>query len=346
MKPSILVQLDTDPHPSVFDAVVAVDSGIAHLFRHGGVAPEMVRDLVHGLLFTRGPNDLKNSAIFIGGSDVRAGEAILKAVTDTFFDPFRVSVLFDPNGCNTTAAAAVLAAIEGAEATRGSMEDAVVAVLAATGPVGQRVASLLLNLDPSIQVRVGSRRLDRAQALASQLRESTGRDVIPFSSATLDHLAQGVEGADIAIAAGAAGVTLLPEDILKDSTLEVAIDLNAVPPVGIEGIQPADRKAHRDGVIVWGALGVGSMKMKIHRKALEELFTVERQGDRRRRMPGDWAVARLIVAGSFRRLDRPRDAKLRHDRGPPQIMGRDGHGGKDARMRLPAFECRPKRAHP
>ena len=40
MKPTILIQLDSDPQPSVFDAVVAVDSGVAHLFRHGGVTPE------------------------------------------------------------------------------------------------------------------------------------------------------------------------------------------------------------------------------------------------------------------------------------------------------------------
>ena len=57
-KPKILIQLDTDPQPSVFDAVVAVDAGVDHLFRHGGVTPENVRDLVYGALFTRGPADL------------------------------------------------------------------------------------------------------------------------------------------------------------------------------------------------------------------------------------------------------------------------------------------------
>ena len=54
------LQLDTDPQPSVFDAVVAVDAGVDHLFRHGGVTPENVRDLVYGALFTRGPADLQH----------------------------------------------------------------------------------------------------------------------------------------------------------------------------------------------------------------------------------------------------------------------------------------------
>src|ERR1700735_953140 len=93
-KPSILIQLDTDPQPSVFDGVVAVDSGVDFLFRHGGIRPEAVRDLVYGALFTRGGGDLRRTAIFIGGSDVAASEAVLEAVKAAFFASFRVSVLF------------------------------------------------------------------------------------------------------------------------------------------------------------------------------------------------------------------------------------------------------------
>src|SRR4051812_49539513 len=96
-RPTILIQLDADPQPSVFDGVVAVDAGVAHLFRHGGVTPDKVRDLVHGALFTRGGPDLKRTAIFVGGSDVAPGQAILKAGTDSFFGPFPVSVLLHPN---------------------------------------------------------------------------------------------------------------------------------------------------------------------------------------------------------------------------------------------------------
>src|SRR5215211_3072890 len=112
-KPTILIQLDTDPQPSVFDGVVAIDAGVDHLFRHGGVTPGAVRDLVHGALFTRGLADLHRTAIFVGGSDVGKGEAVLQAVTASCFGPFRVSVLLDANGANTTAAAAVLAARQG-----------------------------------------------------------------------------------------------------------------------------------------------------------------------------------------------------------------------------------------
>ena len=104
-KPTILVQLDTDAQPSVFDGVVAVDAGVDHLFRHAGATADNVRDLIYGALFTRGPADLHRTAIFVGGSNVAAGEAVLEKIKKTFFGPFRVSVLFDANGANTTAAA-------------------------------------------------------------------------------------------------------------------------------------------------------------------------------------------------------------------------------------------------
>ena len=53
----------------------------------------------------------------------------------------------------------------------------------------------------------------------------------------------------------------------------MAIDLNAVPPLGIEGIDVMDKAKERAGVCCYGAIGVGGTKMKIHRAAIEKLFT-------------------------------------------------------------------------
>ena len=103
----LLLQLDTSPHPSVFDRVVAFDGGADEVMSYGGVTADAVRDLVHGCIFTRGPKDLHNTAIFIGGTDMAAGERLLKAVRQAFFGPFTVSVMLDSNGSNTTAVAAV-----------------------------------------------------------------------------------------------------------------------------------------------------------------------------------------------------------------------------------------------
>ncbi len=264
-KPAILLQLDTDAQPSVFDAAVAVDSGVAHLLRHGGVRPDAVRDLVHGLLFTRGAAELKRSAIFVGGSDVGLGEAVFEAIRATFFAHFRVSALLDPNGANTTAAAAVLAAIEGGG---GSLEGANVAVLGA-GPVGRRIARLLIG--QGAEVAIGTPTIEEARAASESIRGTLGRMPSAFSTEGADDSIR--REASIVIAAGPSGVTVLPEAARSSwPDLKVAIDLNAVPPTGIEGVEATDRGADREGVRCWGSLGVGGSKMKIHRAAIHALF--------------------------------------------------------------------------
>ena len=267
-KAKILVQLDADPQPSVFDGVVAVDAGVDHLFRHGQVTPDQVTGLVHGALFTRGPADLRSSAIFVGGSDLARAEALLEAVRASFFGPFRVSVLLDPNGANTTAAAAVLAAIK----ATGGVEGRRIAVMGATGPVGGRVARLLVGLGAI--VAVGSRDRARSEALATRLASSReGAKISAFSTGSPEMVGEGLAGASVAISAGAAGAMILPRAVRQGLTdLEAVIDLNAVPPLGIEGIEPNDRGVDRDGNKAWGALGIGQTKMKIHKAAIRALF--------------------------------------------------------------------------
>src|SRR5215475_1498279 len=111
-KRTILIQLDSDPQASVFDRVVAIDAGADEVFSYAGVKVEQVRDMVHGAIFTRGAKDLKQTAFFIGGSDVAVGEKLLQEARKQMLPQFglRVSILLDANGANTTAAAAVRAA--------------------------------------------------------------------------------------------------------------------------------------------------------------------------------------------------------------------------------------------
>mgnify|MGYP001617115781 CR=1 FL=1 len=267
-KSKILIQLDSDPHASVFDAVVAVDAGVEHLLQYHSVELEQVRDLVHGAMFTRSPQDLAATALFIGGSNVASGEALLKQVTKCFFGPMRVSVLLDANGANTTAAAAVLAAAKHVE-----LKGATATILAGTGPVGQRATRLLAQQGAT--VRLASRTLSKAeeacQAIRARLPEAKLQAV---ATASADDTLAAVAGAQIVIASGAAGIQLLSAAVLQQArSLQVAIDLNAVPPLGIEGIEVMDKAKDRGGILCYGAIGVGGTKMKIHRAAIEKLFT-------------------------------------------------------------------------
>jgi hypothetical protein len=268
-KRKILIQLDTDFHPSVFDRVVAIDAGADEVFSYGGVKPEQVRDLVHGAIFTRGPKDLKNTALFIGGSDVAAGERLLAEARRHLLPQFglRVSLMLDANGANTTAAAAVRAAARHLDLT-----GVPALVLGGTGPVGQRVALLLAG--QGADVRVGSRQQARAEAVCAAIRSRNPQARLqPFITVTFEQLAGALAGRTLVIAAGAAGAVLLPRSTRTACpTLRVAIDLNAVPPAGIEGVEALDKGTEREGVVCYGAVGVGDTKMKVHKAAVALLF--------------------------------------------------------------------------
>lgn len=263
----ILIQFDTDPHPSTFDQVVAADAGADELFSYGGISPDNVTGLVHGAIFTRGPADLKNTAIFVGGSRVADGEALFRKVQSDFFGPMRVSVMMDSNGCNTTAAAAVVAAKKHLELNGSSA-----VVLGGTGPVGQRVAQLLAG--EGAEVTLVSRSEERAAAACSAIRESVSEAALTAAGASSEEeLLPLCQEKHLIVAAGAAGICFLSEGRLADfSGLKAAVDLNAVPPVGIADIGAGDKAVEKNGIVCYGALGVGGTKMKVHKRAIAELF--------------------------------------------------------------------------
>ena len=270
-KKTILIQLDPDAHASVFDRVVAIDSNVNELFSYANVQPDQVRDLVHGAIFTRGPKDLKNTALFIGGGNVEKSEALLSKALGAMVPEYglRVSVLFDANGCNTTAAAAVRIAAKNLD-----LKDKKVLILAGTGPVGQRAALLLAKL--GAKVFLSSRTIEKAQSAIVSLGKKIGECPAPVAIQVANEieLKNALEGVELVISTGAAGVCLLPEKIRQAfSSLKMVVDLNAVPPMGIEGTSVMDKGAVREGVICYGAIGVGDLKMKIHRAAIAALFT-------------------------------------------------------------------------
>jgi methylenetetrahydrofolate/methylenetetrahydromethanopterin dehydrogenase (NADP+) len=251
----------------VFDGVVARDGGADDVMAYSGVTEDAVRDLVHGAIFTRGPKDLHNTAIFIGGTDMSVGERMLAKVKKAFFGPMRVSVMLDSNGSNTTAVAAV-ARIQ--QALGGDVAGRRMVVLAGSGPVGLRAAGLLAK-DGAL-VTVTTRRAADG-SLSKRIEERFGAGVREFTVADAAGAASALEGAEVFLSAGPAGVCLVPKEAwMGRAGLKVAVDVNAVPPLGVEGIEVTDNKTDRDGVTTFGALGVGNLKMKIHKACIATLF--------------------------------------------------------------------------
>ena len=208
----VLLQLDTDEHPSPFDAIVAHDADVDVLLSHGGVQPDGVRALVQDAFFTRGMDDLKTMAVWVGGKRVRLGEEILAQVQKAFFGPFRVSVMLDCNGCNTTAATTI-ARIAKARSLSGSR-----ALVLGLGAVGLRSAVLLQG--EGCEVTAASLPADLfdddrpyhrphglgvAEELGLNARE-------PSDRAELEGL---LDDAQIVLCAGPSGVEVLREDVWR-----------------------------------------------------------------------------------------------------------------------------------
>lgn len=266
----LLFQFDTDLHPSSFDVVVAYDGGADHVIPYGNLTPDAVGALVEGTIFTRAPKDKKNTAIFIGGSRLDAGQQLLEAVKARFFADFRVSVMLDCNGANTTAAAAVAKL-----GKSGTLAGKKAVILAGTGPVGQRAAVMLAQ--EGADVTITSRRLGQAQAACQAMQERYGVALNAVEAPDHAARARAIETAQIVFATGATGVSLLdPEHWLDLPHLELIADANATPPPGIGGVDVMDRGADRNGKIAWGAIGFGTLKLALHRACIARLFESNR----------------------------------------------------------------------
>lgn len=287
---NILIQLDCDPQCSSFDAVVAIDGGADIILPYRDVRPEQVAALVHGAMFTRSTRKLKHTAIFVGGSDAEAAEANFQAVRETFFGPVQVSVAMDANGCNTTSVAALAKAVAGLsrlgiplnpdgrlDADPGHSDagfaDRQAIVLGATGAVGQRVVHLLAAA--GFSVLVNSRSHANAQRVIDRVQQQQAS--AQLSPAVFDSpapLIDALRGSRLIINAGAAGVPYLKEGQHEavHQTPGVLVDLNAVPPAGLFGVNATDDGTEVGQRFAYGALAVGNLKMKLHREMIRQCF--------------------------------------------------------------------------
>jgi methylenetetrahydrofolate/methylenetetrahydromethanopterin dehydrogenase (NADP+) len=266
----VLLQLDTDEHPSPFDAIVAEDADVDVLLSHGNVKPEEVRSLVQDAFFPRGIDDLKNTAVWVGGKDVPTGEQLFAEAHKAYFGPFRVSVMLDSNGCNTTAGTTIAQIVKSRD-VRGDR-----AVVLGLGAVGLRSATLLQQEGAEVTVESlpadlfgddrpyhRPRGLSVAEQLGLNIREPADRSEL---EATID-------GAQIVLAAGPAGVEVLRRDAWAAAdSVELLADYNAAEPLGIEGTKATDDMADYDGKLVLGALAIGGPKLKVHKTCIRRMF--------------------------------------------------------------------------
>ena len=266
MTKKLLYQFDTDTTASVFDSVVAYDGGADHVTAIGNVNAKNVLAMVDGCIYTRAPKEKQFTAIFVGGSSLTEGQEVFDAIKKRFFSNFRVSVMFDSNGSNTTAAAAVANIVDTCDV---SGKKAV--ILGGTGPVGQRAAALL-SLEKA-DVFITSRSIEKAEQISTEINERFDTNVKALPGGTNDERVASISGASIVMATGASGVVLLnKKDWIDSQSIEVVCDANAMPPLGIEGVELNDKAKEIGGKKAFGAIGFGGLKISVHRECVSRLF--------------------------------------------------------------------------
>jgi methylenetetrahydrofolate/methylenetetrahydromethanopterin dehydrogenase (NADP+) len=265
----ILVHLDTDVTPSLFDRIVAFDAGADQVLSYGAVRLEQVPAFVRGVIFSRDDTELVRTAVYVGGSDLAVGEVIFKEFRKHLMPQhgLHVSLMLNSDSANTTAAAAVATAAKHLD-----LANTAALILGGTGPTGQRIARLLARA--GADVRLGSRNPERADFVATAIRNQvSGAKIKSVSTASTEDAPAALAGAGIVIAAGAVGSVVLPKKLRAGATnLKVAIDLNPVPPAGIEGVELNDAGTEREGVVYYGAKAIGTLRLKLQRAAIEHLF--------------------------------------------------------------------------
>jgi len=263
----VIIFLDTDKHASPFDILIAIDLfPEAQILHYSDVTIRDAKRIIQDAMFPRGPGGAKHTKIFIGGQDVEKALGILEVAKKSLFPPFELSVIIDPRGAYTTASAAVAKTLKlFKEKGFGDFKGKNATILAGTGPVGQ-VAARLYAMEGG-NVVLTSRKLQKATAVASKINTELGTaKVCGAQAAAPDEIGEAIKDADVILAAGAAGIQLLPLNILMDygKKCKVLGDINAVPPLGIEGLKSTDKdKEFLPGKFGIGALAIGPLKIQI-----------------------------------------------------------------------------------
>ena len=266
-KKTVIIFLDTDKHTSPFDILTAIDifPG-AKIIAYSNVLPEDARRIIQDAMFPRGPDGVKYTKLFIGGQDIDKAAQILDIAAKSMFPPFELAIIVDPRGAYTTASAAVAKTLYiSMETGLGDFRGKTVTVLAGTGPVGQ-VASRLYAMEGA-NVVITSRDLARSSAVALRINsELKGNLALGVKAADSAEVGEAIRDSDIVLAAGTAGVNLLPLNTLKEygKRCKIMGDINAIPPLGVEGLKPTDDGAEFiRGVYGAGALAIGAFKQRI-----------------------------------------------------------------------------------
>lgn len=277
--PQLLFYLDTDPKASPFDICMAYDAGYNAVIPYENVTAEDSKTIALDALLSRGPKGAKNTVFMIGGKNAEKAEEVFAAVKGAMFPPFKGNIIVDPAGSYTTAAAMVAKAENALAVNKlGELKDKTCAIMG-TGAVGQIAAVLLAKMGCNVMIAsLNPNRTDgkeHAEGIAKLLARDHGVQVQGIFAPTAASKVEIIEKADVVMCAGVRGVRIIDKQMLNGVKLmKVLLDINAVPPLGVEGIDMKDdMKEMMPGIFTIGAIAVGELKHKLEKEILREART-------------------------------------------------------------------------
>jgi len=275
-RPYILHMFTPGRQMSPFDINMAADAGYQVIVPYCDIAPGAVAGLTQDAIFSRGPTGLTRTGIFIGGRDAIVAADMLASAQKAMVPPFAVSLMADPSGSYTTAAAMVASVEQALKVRHGAgLAGQRVVILGGMGPVG-RIAGVIA-AQAGADVFLSSRNgIDVAEEAAQETGKRFGVTLHGLSGGDRPAVRASIAEADVLLGCAAAGVQVVSADELKVATrLKVAADVNAVPPDGIAGVGVMDNAkplpGSATGAVGIGALAIGNVKYQTQQRLLVQM---------------------------------------------------------------------------
>lgn len=279
--PYLLHMFNSTKNVSPFDVNMAYEANFDGVIPYSEVTLDDIYTLTQDTIFSRGKAGIKNTGIFIGGRELGLAIDMYNRAKSAMIPPFEVSVFVDPSGAITTAAALVACIeVQLKREWNESLSGKRVDIISGTGPVGICAAVLTVNCGATVYVS-SHKGIDIADKIISEYNRRFNVTISVADCSTQEKLSETLSQSDVVIGTAKAGVQIISGQQLEQaSNLLVAADINAVPPLGIEGIGTYDKNkklvATPKEAIGIGALAVGDIKYKVHTRILEIMKHTEK----------------------------------------------------------------------
>jgi methylene-tetrahydromethanopterin dehydrogenase len=275
--PYLLHIFSPTKYVSPFDINMAYEANFDAVIPYCNIELDEVPALTQDTIFSRRPEGVKRTGIFIGGREFDTALEMMEAARKAMVPPFEVSLFADPSGAITTAAAMVAIAEERLKSEfQRDLGAARVIIFGGTGPVGTCVALLAALCDAEVSI-VSHQGAGAAQLVADRCARRYGLRFDGADGSTPEAVSRVIAEAEVVFNTAKAGIQVVDGSQLRSgSRLRVVADANAVPPSGVAGVAVDEQRARlrtAGGVAIGvGALAIGDIKYRVHTRLLEQMY--------------------------------------------------------------------------